>query len=46
MKIKKYKVLFKNDYINFSNEFKSRNLEEEFFIYFPYEGNIESIQIK
>ncbi|WP_187107565.1 hypothetical protein [Fusobacterium ulcerans] len=44
MKIKK--ILSQINYLNFSKKFKSKNLEEDFFIYFPYEGNIESIHMK
>lgn len=35
MKIKK--ILSQINYLNFSKKFKSKNLEEDFFIYFPYE---------
>lgn len=46
MKIKKRYILLQINYLNFSKKFKSKNLEEDFFIYFPFEGNIDLIQIK
>ena len=46
MKIKKDYILLQINYLNFSKKFKSKNLEKDFFIYFLFGGDIESIQIK